>query len=112
LIAVNACTALPHINFDYTKIDAAFFSVHKGFGLPPGLGVWLVNDSCIARAERLIRKKHRIGSYHNLLGLHAHAQKGQTPEAPNVLGIYLLCKVAEDMIRRDIRMIRSETEYK
>jgi phosphoserine aminotransferase len=40
------------------------------------------------------------------------AQKNQTPETPNVLGIYLLSKVVQDMLRRGINIIRKETEYK
>src|SRR5690606_23821905 len=40
------------------------------------------------------------------------AKQFQTPETPNVLNIYLLGKVAEDMLYRGIKAIRQETEYK
>ena len=53
-----------------------------------------------------------IGSYHTIPSLHAHAQKNQTPETPNVLGIFLLGRVIQDMLRRGIGTIRKETEYK
>jgi phosphoserine aminotransferase len=112
LIAVDAVSSLPFPAFDYSRIDTAFFSVQKGFGLPAGLGVWIVNERCIAKADQLLSKGISIGSYHNIPSLHAHALKNQTPETPNVLGIYLLGKVVGDMLRRGIENIRKETEYK
>lgn len=112
LIVVDAVSSLPYPNLDYSKIDAAFFSVQKGFGLPAGLGVWMVNERCIAKAELLLSKGTSIGSYHSLPSLIAHSQKNQTPETPNVLGIYLLSKVVQDILHRGIHIIRKETEYK
>ena len=112
LIAVDAVSSLPYPEFDFTKVDSVFFSVQKGFGLPAGLGVWVVNERCIAKAEQLLSKGISIGSYHTLPSLIANAKKNQTPETPNVLGIYLLSKVVEDMNRRSIQTIRHETEYK
>jgi phosphoserine aminotransferase len=112
LIAVDAVSSLPYPDFDFTKVDSVFFSVQKGFGLPAGLGIWIVNERCIAKAEQLLSKGISIGSYHTLPSLIANAKKNQTPETPNVLGIYLLAKVVEDMNRRGIQTIRRETEYK
>src|SRR5690606_29728595 len=48
IIAVDAVSSLPYPSFDYSKVDTVFFSVQKGFGLPAGLGVWMVNENCIA----------------------------------------------------------------
>jgi phosphoserine aminotransferase len=112
LIVVDAVSSLPYPEFDYSKVDSVFFSVQKGFGLPAGLGVWMVNERCIAKADALLSKGLSIGSYHSLPSLISMAQKNQTPETPNVLGIYLLSKVVHDMLRRGINIIRKETEYK
>jgi phosphoserine aminotransferase len=112
LIAVDAVSSLPYPEFDYSTIDTVFFSVQKGFGLPAGLGVWMVNERCIERASELLSKGLSIGSYHSLLSLVSHAKKHQTPETPNVLGIYLLANVIQDFLRRGISSIRKETEYK
>ncbi len=111
LIVVDAVSSLPYPNFDYNKIDSVFFSVQKGFGLPAGLGVWIVNERCLAKAERN-SKVNSIGTYHSLPTLLANEKKNQTPETPNVLGIYLLGKVIQDFNRRDIKVIRQETDYK
>lgn len=51
-------------------------------------------------------------SYHNLLALAKYAADFQTVSTPNVLNIYLLSKVAGDMLNRGIQMIRSEIKYK
>ena len=112
LLSVDAVSSLPFPDFDYNKLDSVFFSVQKGFGLPAGLGVWMVNDACLAKADNLLSKGISIGSYHTLPGLQSFAIKNQTPETPNVLSIYLLSKVIQDMIRRGISNIRKETEYK
>jgi len=112
LITVDAVSSLPFPDFDYTKLDSVFFSVQKGFGLPAGLGVWMINDKCIAKAEQLMSKGISIGSYHSIPSLYSFAVKNQNPETPNVLGIYLLGQVVEDMLRRGIGTIRKETEYK
>ncbi len=112
LIVVDAVSSLPYPAFDYTKIDSVFFSVQKGFGLPAGLGVWIVNDRCIAKAEKILSSGHSIGTYHSLPFYLQNAKKNQTPETPNVLGIYLLSKVVEDFLRRGIIPLRQETEYK
>lgn len=112
IIAVDAVSSLPYPAFSYDQIDTVYFSVQKGFGMPAGLGVWIANENCLAKAESILSKGYGIGSYHNLPTLHQYAQKNQTPETPNVLGIYVLGKVVKDMLARGITAIRRETDYK
>lgn len=112
LIAVDIVTSAPYVNIDFNNIDCAFFSVQKGFGLPAGLGVLLVNFRCIEKAIYLKSKNIPIGSYHNFLSLYENAVKYQNTETPNVLGIYLLGKVCENILAQGIENIRNETEEK
>ncbi len=112
LVVVDAVSSLPYPDFDYSKVDSIFFSIQKGFGLPAGLGVWMVNERCLAKSEQLLVKGLSIGSFHSLPTLHSYALKNQTPETPNVLGIYLLGKVVSDFLRKGSHAIRKETEYK
>ncbi|HZY82931.1 MAG TPA: aminotransferase class V-fold PLP-dependent enzyme [Cyclobacteriaceae bacterium] len=112
LIAVDAVSSLPYPKFDFNKIDMLFFSVQKGFGLPAGLGVWIVNDRCLAKSDELLSKGISAGSYHSLPSLVSMSTKNQTPETPNVLGIYLLAKVTGDFLQRGLTAIRQETNYK
>lgn len=112
LLFVDSVSSLPFPDFDYSKIDSTFFSVQKCFGLPAGLGVWILNDRCIAKAKQLEDKGIRTGTYHNISSLMEKALVNQTPETPNVLNIYLLGKVVEDMLAKGIDTIRKETETK
>jgi phosphoserine aminotransferase len=112
LVVVDAVSSLPYPAFDFSKIDSLFFSVQKGFGLPAGLGVWIVNDRCIAKADNLLSRGINIGTYHSLPSLISFSKKNQTPETPNVLAIYLLSKVIRDFLYRGVTTIRRETEYK
>lgn len=112
LIAVDVVSSLPHPNFDYSKIDTAFFSVQKCFGMPAGLGVWLVNERCIAKAEEMASKGILIGPHQVLPELAKMAKNNQTPSTPNVLGIYTFAKVVEDMLKKGVETIRQETSQK
>lgn len=112
LISADVVSSAPSVPLDLNLVDTAYFSVQKCFGLPSGLGVWLVNDRCIEKYQTLEEKKIITGSYHSLGSLLKMEEKDQTPETPNSLGIYLLMKVSQDMLERGIQMIRNETTYK
>lgn len=112
LVAVDFVSSAPVSEIDFGKIDTGYLSVQKCFGLPAGLGVWFYNDRCLEKAEQLQSKGISTGSYHSLLKLHESGQKNQTPETPNVLNIYLLGKVAGDMLSKGLDRIRKESLYK
>lgn len=112
LIAVDGVSALPALDLDFTYIDTAYFSVQKCFGMPAGLGVWIANEKCLEKAYELEANGLITGSYHSLKALEKNGQKNQTPETPNVLAIYILGKIAEDMLRRGLPFLRNETVYK
>ena len=107
LIALDVVSAAPAVSIDFSQVDTAYFSVQKCFGLPAGLGVWIVNERCVE-----IANQNPYPSYHSLPNLMKMAAKNQTPETPNVMAIYLLGKIAEDMNRRGMGAIRSEINYK
>ncbi|HSZ24409.1 MAG TPA: aminotransferase class V-fold PLP-dependent enzyme, partial [Cytophagaceae bacterium] len=112
LLFVDAVSALPYPAFDYSTIDSTFFSVQKCFGLPAGLGVWIVNQRCMDKANSLLKKGKSIGTYHTLPSLLSKGKDNQTPETPNVWNIYLLSKVVKDFNEKGISTIRRETEIK
>ena len=112
IIVADIVSSVPYVDIGYNKVDCAFFSVQKGFGLPAGLGVLIVNDKCIEKAQYLQDKNYDIGSYHSFPSLLKSADKNQTPETPNVLGIYLLGKVCDELDKIGIGNIRKETEKK
>lgn len=112
ILAVDAVSSLPVVDFDYTKVDTVYASVQKAFGLPAGLGVWLIND----KTEDIARKLNDQGivrvTPHNIISLIEQARNYQTPSTPNILAIYLFSRVVEDMINRGIQQIRNDIVYK
>lgn len=112
LVAVDMVSSAPVAGLDLDRVDAAFFSVQKGFGLPAGLAVLIVSPAALAKAAELDNRGFVTGSYHSFRELSASAKKSQTPETPNVLGIYLLGLVARDMNRRGMDALHDETDKK
>lgn len=112
IISIDAVSSLPNLDIDYSKIDTLYVSVQKCFGLPAGLGVWLVNERALEKAEKINIGTKGLKSYHNVSALAKYATDFQTVSTPNVLNIYLLSKVTGDMLNRGIQMIRSEIRYK
>lgn len=111
LISLDVVSSIPAVPTPFDLIDTTYFSVQKSFGMPAGLGVWIINQKAIDRAIEL-ENKGVTGTYRKLSTLVKSAEKHQTPETPNVVAIYILGKIAEDMIARGIKMVRNETIYK
>jgi len=112
LVFVDGVSSLPYPELDYSKIDSTFFSVQKCFGLPAGLGIWIVNERCIEKSRQLQTKGIKTGTYHTLPALLEKGMVNQTPETPNAFTIYLLGKICEDMNHKGIATIRKEIDKK
>jgi len=112
LIAVDTVSSMPYVNFDYSLLDCVFFSVQKGFGLPPGLGVLIVSPKALEKAKKLHKSGYNIGTYHNFLSLQKWAEKEQTPTTPPLIQIYVLNSVIKDMLKKGIGEIRKQTNQK
>lgn len=112
LLTVDVVSSVPYVRVDFSVIDIAFFSVQKGFGLPAGLGVLVANQKAIAKSIKMAKKGISVGSYHTFANLEKYGLKNQTSETPNVLAIYLLGLVCQDMLDYGIDRIRQESEYK
>lgn len=111
-LAIDAVSSLPIVDFDYHRVDTVYASVQKAFGLPAGLGIWLINDETQEKARKLYADGKVRKSTHNIVSLLDQAEKFQTPSTPNVLDVYLLAKVTGDMITRGIKQIRNDGIYK
>jgi phosphoserine aminotransferase len=108
LIAVDIVSSAPFVQLDWTAADCVVFSVQKGFGLPAGLGVLIASPRALERSRQLQESGVPIGSFHSFPELALHEQRHQTPETPNILGIYLLGAVARDMLAYGPDRLRSE----
>ena len=112
LVAIDVVSSIPYPNINYTKTDAVYFSVQKGFGLPAGLGVLILSSRAYAKSVAMVKKRINTGSYHSFPVMKSFDDKGQTTETPNVLNIYLLGKVVQDYLEYSIVKIRKDTDEK
>ena len=106
LFSVDVVSSAPIPAHDFKLLDSVFFSVQKNFGMPAGLGVWIANEKCLNKALELKNRGVSIGAHHDLPTLWKNAKQYQNPSTPNVLGIFLLGKIAEDMNRTGIDALR------
>lgn len=109
LLAIDIVSGVPAADIPFEFVDCSYFSIQKGFALPAGLGVVILSPRAIDRAKFLKGKISTIGTYHSFVSLAEHAEKFQTPETPNVLGIYLLGKVLDKYLSIGIKKLRDDT---
>lgn len=111
LIALDIVSAAPALPVDLKNTDTAYLSTQKAFGMPAGLGIWIANERCI---ERSINKSQNssIGSYRSLPNLKKFSIKDQTPETPNMLFIYILGKIAKDILNYGVKRMQNDIIYK
>ncbi|GAB4124166.1 MAG: phosphoserine transaminase [Raineya sp.] len=93
LIAIDATSSMAGISFQWRSADVWFASVQKCFGLPAGLAVMMLSPRAIARVAEIGEKKY----YNSLSKVCENIEKFQTTHTPNVLGIYLLMRVLENI---------------
>lgn len=111
LIALDIVSASPALTVDFSQVDTAYLSVQKAFGMPPGLGVWIVNEKCIEKASEKA-KITSVGSYRTLSNLKKFGLKHQTPETPNMIYIYILGKIAQDILAYGVKRMQNDIIYK
>jgi len=111
LIALDIVSASPALPVNFSLIDTAYLSVQKAFGMPPGLGLWIVNERCVEKSIKKA-KKTSIGSYRSIPNLKKFGIKAQTPETPNMIYIYILGKIAQDILKYGIKRMQNDIVYK
>jgi phosphoserine aminotransferase len=96
ILAVDTVSSAPLVELDFSLVDICFLSSQKAFGLPAGLGIFIINMNL---AQRLAGEEINLGKgAHNILADYlSNYAVFQTPSTPNVLGVYLMSKVAETM---------------
>lgn len=112
LIAVDLVSSVPLMDFDFSNADMAYFSGQKGFGLPTGMGIWIVHPRCLEKAKDKLAQGHTLGAHHTLPKLFKHYHQFETPSTPNVLGIYLLGKIAEDLNNMDLIALKNKQKIR
>ncbi len=104
LVAIDATSSMGGIELDFLSADIWLASVQKCFGLPAGLGLLICSPAALTRAQAIDKRLH----YNSLLFLDDMMKLHQTSYTPNVLNIYLLMRVLEDVkpIQKVDKLIR------
>lgn len=101
LIAVDVTSSMGGIELDWKSGDIWLASVQKCLGLPAGMGIMICSPKAIKQAEEIGDRNY----YNSLLFIRDNFKKSQTHYTPNILGIYLLMRVMQQV--PDIQTINS-----
>lgn len=106
-IAVDTVSSAPFCSFDYSLVDMTFFSSQKAFGMPAGLGIWIINKELV-QFYIVNNKTLYRGAHNTLVDFEKNYALFQTPSTPNTLGVYLMSKVAEEMNKQGIATLTND----
>lgn len=112
LLAVDITSSTPYGGLSMENLDAALFSVQKGFGIPAGLGVLIASPEAVAKSKELEAVAADTGNHRSFTALAEAARKNQTPATPNMLGVYVLGRVVDDMLQTGMDHITAKTDQK
>lgn len=68
LMVLDIVSSAPYPKIDFSQVDIAFFSVQKGFGIPAGLGVMIINPKALDKSD-FIFKRNKQSTYHSFFAL-------------------------------------------
>lgn len=103
LIAVDATSSMGGILLPWKEADVWLASVQKCLGIPAGLGIMICSPRALARAHQLKKRIH----YNDILLMEDNRKSFQTHYTPNVLSIYLICRLTQTL--PSLREIDQET---
>ncbi len=86
LIAIDATSSMAGVALPWQEADIWLASTQKCFGLPAGLGLYILSPKAVKKARVRSAEQH----YNSLPFMLDNANKRQTHYTPNVLNIYLL----------------------
>ncbi len=93
LLAIDATSSMGGQALDFLLGDVWFASVQKCFGLPAGFAIMICSPRAVIRAQQIQERLH----YNSLVFQLQFAEKFQTTHTPNVLAIYLLYRVLQEL---------------
>ncbi|HRE65830.1 MAG TPA: aminotransferase class V-fold PLP-dependent enzyme [Cyclobacteriaceae bacterium] len=93
LLAIDATSSMGGQALDFSLGDVWFASAQKCFGLPAGFAVMICSPRAVLRAQQI----HECAHYNSLVHQLQFAEKFQTTHTPNVLAIYLLYRVFQEL---------------
>ncbi len=93
LLAIDVTSVAGVMPFNISDADVWLFSVQKGFGLPSGLGIWILSPRAKEVGLRLEENMHiPVGAFPLAAQIAKMEKNYQTIQTPNIFNIYLLGK--------------------
>ena len=93
IIAVDATSSMGGIELPWNEADVWLASVQKCIGIPAGMGLMIYTPKALTRAKEVGRATH----YNDVLFLEENRRLFQTQMTPNVLGIYLVYRLTQQL---------------
>jgi phosphoserine aminotransferase len=93
IIAVDATSSMGGIELPWNEADVWLASVQKCIGIPAGMGLMICSPKALTRAKEVGRATH----YNDILFLEENRRLFQTQMTPNVLGIYLIYRLTQQL---------------
>lgn len=115
LIAIDITSCAAAISLPIQEADLWYFSVQKGFGLPPGLGVLIVSPQAYNKSITLEDSKENMAGIWRWSNYAAEQDKqpGFTIQTPNTLNICLLHRKLNRLLKKGgIKAIEADTKKK
>lgn len=93
LLVLDAVSSLGGVDYDISQGDIWIGCSQKCLGLPSGLGILVMSPAALERAKEKNDRRY----YNSALFMEENFDRFQTPYTPNILGIYLLKRLLEEM---------------
>jgi phosphoserine aminotransferase len=93
IVAVDATSSMGGIELPWLEADVWLASVQKCMGIPAGMGLMICSPKALNRAKELARATH----YNDLLFIEENRRVFQTQMTPNVLSIYLIYRLTQQL---------------
>ena len=93
IIAVDVTSSMGGIELPWNEADVWLASVQKCIGIPAGMGLMICSPKALERAKEVGRATH----YNDVLFLEENRRHFQTQMTPNVLGIYLVYRLTQQL---------------
>ncbi len=107
-MSLDMVSTAPFTDLDLSQFESMFFSCQKLFGLPAGLGIWIIRKDLASMGANDING----GAHQRLSEYIENYNQLETVSTPNVLGVFLLEKVLTDFLKRGKSNIIQQLEHR
>jgi phosphoserine aminotransferase len=97
----------PTGNLEYSQVHSFVFRTQYGFGMTPGLIVWISGEPFYGKVMALLEKRKEFNAFSSNPG-----RSRFTSASVNIDKLYVLGMIIKDLQNRGLQMVRNEVKYK